>query len=300
MCKLLVKSREIQISLKFPEIRAAIISLRCVNYFHFRTKRQEEDSTKDYDEELLFLFYLFHRIGMTESPRPGLVAVTVTGQTVVFQDTAILALFPYASDAGTAIASTITAARDVNKRAFQRLTRDVCEVQSVVTSALQQAAEGGCKKDCAKNAGLNKQLQTLISILNPILQFARKRSLISRIGRVILTFKSDGSRIREYREQLEDTLDKFKSIMSSSAACCQEGMRGTLNTDNTVPQTQPLDEQLRSTSHVDAAPESTSPEETASQPQSSSQRNMCSHAGPVYFINNGDVYYYGHPGAHHR
>ncbi|THV05617.1 hypothetical protein K435DRAFT_849864 [Dendrothele bispora CBS 962.96] len=232
---------------------------------------------------------------MTESPRP---------ETAVFQDTAILVLFPYASDAGTAIANVIPVVRDVNdnKRAFQHLAQDICEVASDVASALQQAAEGGCKKECAKNAGLNKQLQTLISTLNEILQFARKRSFISRIGRVILTFKSDGSRIREYRERLKYTLDKFKSIIASSAACCQECIHETLNTDNTVPQTQPLDEQLRSASHVDTAPESASPEETASQRQSPLQRNMCSHAanGPVYFNNNGDVYYYGHPGTHYR
>ncbi|THV05642.1 hypothetical protein K435DRAFT_790149 [Dendrothele bispora CBS 962.96] len=160
---------------------------------------------------------------MTGSPRP---------ETAVFQDTATLVLFPYASDAGTTIANVVTAIGDVNdnKRAFQHLAQDVCEVASVVASTLQQAAEGGCKKECAKNAGLNKQLQPLISILNEILQFTRKRSLISRIGRVILTFKSDGSRIRKYRERLEYTLDKFKSIMASSATCCQEGTHETLNT----------------------------------------------------------------------
>ncbi|THV05644.1 hypothetical protein K435DRAFT_961097 [Dendrothele bispora CBS 962.96] len=230
------------------------------------------------------------------------VTVTVTGQeTAVFQleDTVLKSLFPYALDAGTAIGDLITAVGYVNdnKRAFQHLTQDVCEVASVVAFTLQQAAEGGCRKECPKNAGLNKQLQMLISTLNEILQFARKRSFISRIGRVTLTFKSDASRIREYRERLKYALDKFKSIMASSAACCQEGIHETLNTDNTVPQTQPLDEQLRSTSHVDTAPESASPEETASQRQSSSQHNMCSHAGPVYFNNNGDVYYYGHPAS---
>ncbi|THU99995.1 hypothetical protein K435DRAFT_964210 [Dendrothele bispora CBS 962.96] len=227
----------------------------------------------------------------------------VTGVLETLQDTAILVLFPYAWDTRTVIANIITAVGSINdnKRAFQHLRQDVCEVASILASTLQRAAAGGCTKECAKNVGLNEQLQTLINTLNEILQFAQKRSLLFRVRRVIVTFRSDGSRIQEYRERLKYTLEWFKlqSTMVPCATCHRERTHEIVNT--AIPQMKAvIGEQLRSTSHVHTAPENASPEETASQPQRSPQSNTYGASVVNYFNNNGDVHYYGNPGGMSR
>ncbi|THU81860.1 hypothetical protein K435DRAFT_844596 [Dendrothele bispora CBS 962.96] len=238
---------------------------------------------------------------MTGSSHSGTASdVTVTGcqrelaaVLKTLQDPTISVPFPYVSKARAVIDNVITAIRGVNdnKCAFQQLAQDVYEVASMVASTLQRAAEH-CKRECAQNAEVNEELQTLTSTLNEISRFARKRSLISRIRRVVSTFKSDGSRIREYRERLKHTFDKFESAMVPCAACHQESMPETLDIANTAPQTQTvISEQLRSTSHL-----CTAPENATSRPQRSSQSQV------VYnFNNDGDAtvnhYHYANPGG---
>ncbi|THU77549.1 hypothetical protein K435DRAFT_877702 [Dendrothele bispora CBS 962.96] len=107
---------------------------------------------------------------MTGSSHSGTASdVTVTGcqrelaaVLKTLQDPTISVPFPYVSKARAVIDNVITAIRGVNdnKCAFQQLAQDVYEVASMVASTLQRAAEH-CKRECAQNAEVNEELQTL-------------------------------------------------------------------------------------------------------------------------------------------
>ncbi|THU96066.1 hypothetical protein K435DRAFT_110041 [Dendrothele bispora CBS 962.96] len=141
------------------------------------------------------------------TPAPGVDGLSsfLAVSVVVFdalKDASIAMPFPFAFMFASLAQKVLTAIQNAkdNKRAFQHLARNICELGSAI---LQQLVE----KEVV-DTELNKNVEVLLGTLGEILQFVQESSARSRFMR-FLSSKSDIRTIKEYREQLRCALDMF-------------------------------------------------------------------------------------------